>query len=132
MLSAFREAGGAIRTQSFYQLVGEVSAASAIANRVPEIALDALPPAEAIATWSGGRPGSYLYRVRVYYRESEGGVLGVQSTTLNVQTSELVTPADAVAMAQNTWAQGSGGTTGVGQELLGMEVGTIFHQEGAA
>lgn len=64
-LNAYREGGGAIRTQRFYQAYGEVSAELAVLPDLQAVPLDSVPPGEMIRQRASSRPGAYLARVGV-------------------------------------------------------------------
>lgn len=130
MLRAYRAAGGAIRTQSWYQLVGEVREATARAGDIGGLPLDQLPAEGSIVEWSGGRAGTYLYRMNVYVRENVEGVgLNVVQQMWDIQTSELLTPEQAIANITDQFGQTESQYATV---MLGASVRGIYRQTGTA
>lgn len=64
-LNTYREGGGQIRTQRFYQAYGEVSAEIAVLPDLQAQPVDSIPSGELIRQRASSRPGGYLARVGV-------------------------------------------------------------------
>lgn len=69
-LRDFREAGGSVRTQTWYQAFGSVAAT--IESRAGLAALpdNAVPNAEDITEWKAGRAGLHTHQVEVFIRRT--------------------------------------------------------------
>ena len=132
ILSAMQEAGLGIRRQSFYQLLGEVRASSALADAWSGAPLDQIPSDDLVTDWTGGRADSYLSRVYMYVRTNVGGVLSVERRGVSIVTNELITPGDALAAAQSLYEENSESENYANEQLLGAEFGGVYHQLGAA
>jgi hypothetical protein len=126
-LSAFREAGGAIRTQDWYRAWGET--VDALALRAENTALDftQLPRDEQLSTWGGVRPGSYAYSIDIQVRATEELEPGVRTTETYftphlLYTDQLIDYDTAVSMAIGEYidAQDAGFDSAVGTVLGGM------------
>ena len=132
MLNSIRAAGGSIRTQSFYQLVGEVRAASARAGEWATAPLDQIPGQDLVQDWTGGQADTYLNRVYMYVRTSVGGVLSVERRGVSILTRDAISPSDALAMAQQLYEENSDSENYANEQFLGAEFGGVYHQLGAA
>src|SRR6516164_3502520 len=78
-LEAYREAGGAIRTQRFYHAFGEVTAELAVESGLQSEPSNQVPSGEFIIDRGSNRPGAYLAR---------GGVL-TSIRTVDPQTGRV-------------------------------------------
>lgn len=78
-LNAYREGGGAIRTQRFYHAFGEVGAELAVESQLQSEPVNQVPSGEFIIDRGSSRPGAYLAR---------GGVL-VSVRTVDPQTGKV-------------------------------------------
>lgn len=132
MLGSIRDAGVGVRTQSFYQLAGEVRASAARADAWSGAALDQTPSSELIQEWTGGQADKYLSRVYMYVRTRASGDLAVERRGVSILTNELITPGDALAMAQDLYSENADSDNYANEELLGAEFGGVYHQLGAA
>jgi len=61
-LNAYREAGGAIRSQRFYHAYGEVNAELAVESNLQSQPANQVPSGEFIVDRGSSRPGAYLAR----------------------------------------------------------------------
>lgn len=132
MLGAIRQAGAGVRTQSFYQLLGEVRASAARAEQWSGAALDQLPTHDMVQQWTGGQTDTYLNRVYMYVRTHVEGELAVERRGVSILTNELITPGDALAMAQELYADNADSDNYANETVLGAEFGGVYHQLGAA
>lgn len=130
MLSSLREVGMGIRTQSFYQLVGEIQAAQGSVERWADLAQDAIPQATDFVEWSGGAADTYLYRVKYAVRTGEGGELSVQTKVFNVQSREAISPADATDQAMQQLDDNADSDNYNNQTVLGPVGVGLYHQIG--
>lgn len=126
-LDAFRAAGGAIRTQSWYRLYGEV--ADSIARAPAAAGLDpfALPGADDYATWAMGRGGEYVTSVRVFFRDTESEIIG--SKLYDYKTADPHTPIEAQLAAEQDYFSPDNtevGTSGEGQVFLGSTTHNVY------
>jgi hypothetical protein len=132
MLNAMRDAGVGLRTQSFYQLAGEVRASTARAEAWSGAALDRLPGSDLVQEWTGGQADTYLSRVYMYVRTHVDGELSVERRGVSVVTNQLITPGDALSMANDLYAENAENDNYANEQLLGSEFGGVYHQQGAA
>lgn len=130
ILSSLRDAGFGIRTQSFYQLLGEVRASTALAGDWSAAPLDQLPGEGLVQEWSGGATDTYLSRIYMYVRTNVGGQLSVERRGVSILTNELITPGDALSMAQELYEENSDSENYANEQLLGAEFGGVYHQTG--
>jgi hypothetical protein len=130
MLAAIRESGTAVRDSSFYQLVGEVRASQALTEAWGAAPLDQIPAQELIQEWHGGQTDTYLNRVYMYVRTNEGGELVVERRGVNVLTKELISPSDALAMAQDLYEENADNDKYANEQFLGAEFAGVYHQVG--
>lgn len=65
-LDEYRSAGGQIRTDRWYRLVGEISADVANRGAIAQLSGAQLVPSELHTPWSAGDPGRYAYQARVF------------------------------------------------------------------
>jgi hypothetical protein len=131
MLSAIRESGAAIRDSSFYELVGEVRASQARAEPWSHMPLDQLPTSDMVQDWSGGATNTYLNRVYMYVRTSDGGELAVERRGVSVLTKNLISPGDALSLAQDLYGQHADDDNYSNEQFLGAEFGGVYHQLGS-
>lgn len=111
-LKAYREAGGMIRTQRFFQAYGEVAAAVGRRPVVEAAPATSVPSADEISRRaSAARPG-YLYRVGVINTQrgivTERGAMA-EETVLDwvaVRSEHLLQYAEAMALAEETISTG--------------------------
>jgi len=130
MLSELRDAGQGIRTQSFYQLLGEVKGSLAKTAAWEGLSLETIPGEEVFQEWAGGAVDTYLYRVPMMYRTTEGGIMGVARKTINVLTHDPISIDEAISRATDTWSEGHEEGSDTGQEFLGAGMPTLYHQIG--
>lgn len=71
-LEAFREAGGKVRTQTWYQTYGEVSAAVGRSKGLAALGDEQLPNASDVGEWKAGREGLHYHQAEVYIRRVGG------------------------------------------------------------
>lgn len=130
MLGAIRESGAAIRDSSFYQLVGEVRASRAMTEAWSQAALDQIPGSDLIQEWHGGATDTYLNRVYMYVRTNVDGEQAIERRGVSVLTKELITPEDALAMAQDLYDENADNENYANEQFLGAEFGGVYHQVG--
>lgn len=130
MLAALRESGTAIRDSSFYQLVGEVRSSQALTAAWSSAPLDQIPGSELIQEWHGGATDTYLNRVYMYVRTNDGGEFSVERRGVSVLTKELITPEDALGMAQDLYEENAENDNYADEQFLGAEFGGVYHQVG--
>jgi len=123
----FGEAGGAIRTQTFFRLYGEVN--DAIARSPLQSALDpyALPSAQDYTEWMLGSGGQYATQLRVFFTEVGTGITG--SKQYLYKTDLPHTPAEAILAAQNDYFSPDNteiGQSGEGQVFQGAVIDNIY------
>jgi len=122
-LNAFREAGGSIRTQTWYRLFGEVT--DSLARSPMAAALDPyqLPDPAAYATWTMGPGGQYATQVQVFFRDIDTGLIGTSQYTY--VTDEPHTPAEAEAAAYDEYSD-TDNAGDYGQVVLGTSTVNVY------
>jgi hypothetical protein len=130
MLSAIRESGAAIRDSSFYQLVGEVRASQAMAESWSQAPLDQIPSSELVQEWHGGATDKYLSRVYMYVRTSEAGEFAIERRGISILTNELISPEDALSMAQDLYDENADSDKYADEQFMGASFGGVYHQVG--
>lgn len=93
-LSAYREAGGSARTQTWYGLYGQVSDTLARQPEAANLEPNRIPGAEDYGEWSMGRGGQFATQVQILFRDRETGIIG--SAPYTHITDEPHTPDEAV------------------------------------
>lgn len=111
-LRAYREAGGAIRAQRFFEAYGEIAAAVQRRPIVEAAPIRSVPSAEEITQrGSGARPG-YLYRVGVVNTQrgivTEAGTVSEETVIdwVAIRSEHLIEYADAIAEAEALIGEG--------------------------
>ena len=130
MLATIRQSGAAIRDSAFYQLVGEVRASQALTSAWGQAALDQIPGSELIQEWHGGATDTYLNRVYMYVRTNVDGEQAIERRGVSVLTKELITPEDALSMAQDLYDENADNENYANEQFLGAEFGGVYHQVG--
>lgn len=130
MLSAIRETGSAVRDSSFYQLVGEIRASQAMAEKWGTAPLDQVPSSDLVQEWHGGATDKYLNRVYMYVRTSEGGEFSIERRGVSILTNELISPEDALSMAQDLYDENADSDKYKDEQFLGASFGGVYHQVG--
>jgi hypothetical protein len=126
-LRDFRQAGGAMRTQTWYRLYGEVTDALARAPQAASLDPYQLPDPSAYATWAMGPGGQYVTSVTVQFRDKDTGALG--SKQYLYKTDEPHTPAEAQAAAFDEYSDPDNiapGGSGEGQIPIGTMTKNIY------
>lgn len=85
-LDTFREMGGAVRTEWWYQMYGEVYNSMASAPAVAALDPDVLPNAGDYGVWEAGQGGRYATQVVQFLRDLETGeIITSQYTHMTVE-----------------------------------------------
>lgn len=126
-LSSWRSRGGAIRTQTWYRVWGQIE--NEQLQAIPEAAQrpDRRPTAEQIQTRSSKRPGAYHQDVTLIVQDAHGNV---NLRNIHLRTDKLMSRRAAVRLAQQKWnetgpeaKQGTSGTTW--KAIGGVYLGTF-------
>lgn len=120
-LRIFRDEGGAIRTQTWYRLAGEVRAAldnlHIVAGLDPSLAVSV----DRFTPWSAGQAGQYMYQVDVLQHDSEFDV--ITRAPYSFTTDQIITPQLAIDEAMAVYSidtPSAEGQTVVGGVLTGL------------
>lgn len=105
-LSDFREAGFTFRTQSWYQLWGDVAASLANAGHWAGADPNTLPSADAFAPWAAGNVGEYAYQVKVHVRVT--GSQEIETRNYTMISDRVMTPGEAADAAINDYDAATG------------------------
>jgi hypothetical protein len=130
MLAGIRSSGAAIRDSAFYQLVGEVRASKAMTAAWGQAPLDQIPSDELIQEWHGGATDTYLNRVYMYVRTNVDGEMAIERRGVSIMTKELISPSDALGMAQDLYDENADNENYANEQFLGSEFGGVYHQLG--
>ena len=112
-LREYREAGGAIRTQRFYQAYGETQLELATRGLVEAAPSERAPTPQEISPRSSTKPGGYLYRVGVLTaRTSVDPITGTvrEQTSIewqSVRSAHLIAYASAQQLAESNFGVGA-------------------------
>jgi hypothetical protein len=128
-LSQWRELGGSLRTQTWYELWGEVRGAIANREDLQAITADALPPGELLNDWAAGQEGQYATFVQTFIRQ--GGEQVLESRYFTYITEGAHTPSEALAAADDYLTQGARTGTGKqGEVVLGSVITSMNRMTG--
>jgi hypothetical protein len=112
-LGLFRDAGGAVRTQTWYQAWGELAAdyAGRSTWQTADLAQPVIP--SELPTWAAGREGQFGYKVGAVVRDRTTGLTDIR--THLVFSTEALAPQAAVDSMIQTYEdeQTAGGPSGV-------------------
>lgn len=127
-LDRFREAGGRVRTQTWYRAWAETE--SVVTHRGDWASMDpgVRPRGDQISDWSAGRAGTYATQVQVLIRDADGFVSSRNFTHLDDRRHA---PQEAIDDAVDTFdsatdEQGSG----AGEHVIGAVVTGVFRMTG--
>lgn len=95
-LRLFREAGGRVRTETWYRFYGQAQLEGTLASREFGAALNRIPTADEIATATAPRARGFMQRVTVYGRGDEGEII---ARDVSLRTDRLVSRQNAIAKA---------------------------------
>lgn len=125
-LRDFREQGGAIGNDTWFNLYGEVNANTINASEVQSLDPFLLPNPNAYSTWALGRSeGEYISTVKVYSRDVGSTETG--TTTLYYKTSTPHTPAEAIANASQDFIDNQDAAEGgYGQVFVGAAIDNMY------
>lgn len=103
-LRAFREAGGAIRTQTWGQLWRNTAATIANRETIATLPTNRRPSEDQFSPWATTKPNMYAYQVNVVVRDKDSGI--TTSRPYTFFSADRVTPNQAIADAMNTYTDG--------------------------
>jgi hypothetical protein len=101
-LTAYREAGGKLGTQSWYRLTAEIQRTLADREGIYDEPLNLRPVAGEIRTWSTAKARGYIQQVEVIVRERATGQ--IISVPFSVQGRTLVSRRNAIAQALDVYS----------------------------
>ena len=117
-LQYWRDVGGSIRTQTWYDLWGEIRGAISGREGLQAVAGEAFPPASVTSTWAAGQPGQFSSRVQTYIAVPDQRELEVRWFTYTTEGPH--TAEEALAVANDHLDQGlRTGTPIPGERRLG-------------
>lgn len=106
MLRDLQSVGMGVQRSTFLGLVRNERARMAAGQLPADVNLTQIPNAAAIPSVQIGRYGTYASNIRVTYRvASEDGTYHLEERTLSVTSREPISPADAMGIASNIWAE---------------------------
>jgi len=133
MLSQLRSVGLGVRTQTFYQILGNVQGATVTAGLNLGASLTALPDAGEVAIWSTQNASGYLYQARVLVQtvDPDTGALITSWNDFSARYPSLVTRGEALQDIIDVLNQGqaeaaTGADTPPQQTTLGVEITNIY------
>lgn len=95
-LRAFREAGGSIRTQTWYRLYGQAQLEGVMSGKEAAAPLNRVPTAGEIQPATVPRARGYMQRVTIFGRDDQGNII---SRDVSLRTNRLVSRQNAVNKA---------------------------------
>lgn len=122
-LADYRDAGGAIRTQTWYRLYGEVSDSLARSGAAGSLDPDRIPDAGDYSTWTMGQGGQYATQVQVYFRDIDTGLVGTSFYTY--VTNDPHTPGEAEQAAFDEYSDPDNATN-YDQSVLGTSTVNVY------
>lgn len=127
MLRGFRAAGLGVRTQTFYQLIGQVRSTQNRLQNIGQIIAGGTPEQYEIAKLGGDGTGRYIVNVRSYYKylDEEGDLIQGHRTTSILQRSGGLTVGKAISDTQTLLSQNAGTTGSLMGQTYGYEVSFI-------
>lgn len=130
-LTAYREAGGKVRTQTWYQLYGQAQAAGVHRGQEPTRNLHRRPLASEAITWTTRGAKGVMQQVELYVRERSTGL--VVTRYYNIRSDKFISRANAIRKAMAGFnAAGAPGSGSEGMTALGgVHVGAIILEPGA-
>jgi hypothetical protein len=130
ILRALAGQGLGVRRSDGLALIRQVKSSIAASDAVQSLAMDSIPTTDMIDEWAGGRAGTYLYRVQLYVRDGGEGGLGFMSKFFDIQSDDLITPAEAQARAEDIWTSNEGQGKYPNRELWGTSTVRVIRQTG--
>jgi hypothetical protein len=133
MLSQLRGAGLGIRTQTFYQILGNVQLANTTGFANLGASLTELPAPGEIARWLTQNASGYLYQARFLAQtvDPDTGALITSWNDFSMRYSSLVSRGEALSDIVDVLNQGqaeaaTGADSPPQQKVLGVEVTNIY------
>lgn len=106
MLSDLRSVGLGVQRQTFLGLVRNERARMAAGQLPASLDLTQIPGANDIPEVAVGKAGTYASNIRVTYRvAAEDGTYHLEERTLSITSRTPVSPADAMGIAGDIWAE---------------------------
>ena len=128
-LTEFREAGGKIRTQTWYLLWGEVQNEQALASVELGKPLNTIPQTGEILPMTTRRATGYMQTVTVFTRDNNGRA---STRIISMKTKELLTREGALRQAENIMenaiTEGGRESNSVGTVILGSMYSGTYTQ----
>lgn len=123
ILGALREGGLGIRTQSFYEILGEVRASVGRAGDIANLNPETIPGDEMFSVWRQAPEGMNLYQIDMHVIDPTYGAI---TAPFSVASSENLTVEQAIGRAMDVFTTNA---DKYGQRVLGgMLVG--LHRAG--
>jgi len=122
-LQIFRDAGGEIRTQTWFQLYGEVNEALITSGEASALDPYQLPDPAGYSEWKMGRGGQFATQVKVFFTDRDTGVVG--TTNYTYITDQAHTPGEAEAAAFDEYADADNENE-YGQTVQGTMTTNVF------
>lgn len=122
-LDIFRSDGGAIRTQTWFQLYGEVNASMIRAGDAAGLDPYVLPGPSDYSEWAMGTGGQYVTQVNVFVVDRDTGLVGTINYTY--VTDEPHTPAEAEAAAFDEYSDADTQDS-YGQTVQGTSTANVY------
>lgn len=102
------DAGLGVRRGVLQDLVRTIRAELAIGAAPPPVSLTELPDRNNIARVAEGREGTFRSQILITYRNAIGdGEYAIERTVFSVSSDTLMTPQDALGIAQEIWQTNS-------------------------
>jgi len=127
ILGELRRSGVGIRTQRFYQMLGEIQAQAISSDAVAGFPLASQPDESMFADWGVRNPNGFVYQFNVYVNEHEyppGVVIPAGSMPFSLRYSTPVATGEAIQDVMDVLNQ-----RGVaGRQILGVEVSSLYKE----
>jgi hypothetical protein len=122
-LNAFREAGGEMRTETWYRLYGEVTDSLGRQSQAAQLNPYSIPDADAYSTWEMGAGGKFATQVQVFFRDQDTGIIG--SSNYTYITDQAHAPGEAEAAAFDEYADPDNASN-YAQSMLGTMTTNVY------
>lgn len=133
MLRQLRSVGAGVRTQTFYQILGNVQGAASTAYRNLGASLTEVPAPGEVASWLTSNAQGYLYQMRFLAQtvDPDTGALITSWNDFSMRYGDLVPRGQALQDTIDVLQQGQadaavGADTPPVQKTLGVEVVNIY------
>lgn len=127
ILRDLRSAGVGVRTQRFYQMLGELQSSDAGAETVSAMGLTDIPSAEDFSNWGVRNPSGYVYQFRMYIGDTmeDGRIIPAGYRNFSLRSGVIQAIGDIMQDAIDLFR---GQAVRYGQTFLGAELVNLYQE----